>query len=407
MHDAIKPAFRRLFDAQKHWHHANQSYFDPESFRISVNSCIQELRNVTFVLQSNKRQIPDFDAWYKPWQERMRQNELLRWLVEARNRIVKQGDLELNSILRIAIIGSYLENEVPKFERLYDPNISNDDILKVVMACGLSKDIIEESYIKIERRWVDKNYQSDELLKLLAICWSKVSELLFDAPSEGIEDLKNQLSSCKLPPCMYQGSETHSTWMKIHDNKLIPTKLENYVLDPSQIDDDKIKERYKDSPLFTQPDKPSNFKETCELLFNQAMYVLKKDGYHVHLAMIFVNSIPAHITEIHNEDQLDKYRSMRLLASEIEKIGGNQFVMISEVWRASYDPEQPYKKASESSDRSEVLSLLGVTRDGEGLSFTVPFTRNDGDIEFGELEKCGISGFNIIQPILSVWGISI
>jgi hypothetical protein len=306
-------------------------------------------------LQSNKRQIADFDSWYKPWQERMRQNELLRWLVEARNRIVKQGDLELNSILRVSIIGSYLENEVPKFERLYAPNINNNEILKVVMECGLSQDIIQESYVRLERRWVDKNYQSDELLKLLAICWTEVSELLYDAPSDGIDDLKNQISNCKLPPCMYQGSENHSIWMKVQDNKLIQTELKSIVLDPSQIDDDKVRDRYADSPFFNSTDKPNNFKETCELLFKQAMYVLKKDGYHVHLAMIFVNSIPAQITEIHNEDQADKYRSMRLLASEIEKIGGNQFVMISEVWRAAYDPNQPYKRASEATDRSEVL----------------------------------------------------
>ena len=80
MNEAIKPAFKRLFDAQSHWHSAHKSYFDPSSFRIAVNSCIQELRNVTFVLQNNKRDIDEFDAWYEPWQEKMRANKSLHWI---------------------------------------------------------------------------------------------------------------------------------------------------------------------------------------------------------------------------------------------------------------------------------------------------------------------------------------
>lgn len=85
MHTSIEPAFRRLFDAQTQWHSAMESYFDPNKFRISVNACIQELRNVTFVLQNNKQGIENFDDWYNPWQDKMRKNQSLKWLVSARN----------------------------------------------------------------------------------------------------------------------------------------------------------------------------------------------------------------------------------------------------------------------------------------------------------------------------------
>jgi hypothetical protein len=74
MHESIKPASKRLFDAQTHWHNANKEYFNPSTFSLHMNSCIQELRNVTFLLQSNKRGIEGFDEWYEPWQERMRAN---------------------------------------------------------------------------------------------------------------------------------------------------------------------------------------------------------------------------------------------------------------------------------------------------------------------------------------------
>ena len=55
---------RRMDDAHRLWHQALDSYFDPDAFRVALQSCIQALRTVTFLLQYQKRRIPDFDAWY-------------------------------------------------------------------------------------------------------------------------------------------------------------------------------------------------------------------------------------------------------------------------------------------------------------------------------------------------------
>src|SRR6476620_4755237 len=85
---------RRLNDLHRQWHDAEKVYFDPDAFRVAIQTAIQTLRTVTFILQSNKRLIPDFEAWYSPWQDRMKADPLLRWMVDARNKIEKQGDLE-------------------------------------------------------------------------------------------------------------------------------------------------------------------------------------------------------------------------------------------------------------------------------------------------------------------------
>jgi len=402
MHESIKPAFKRLFDAQAHWHDAAAKYFDPHAFRISINSCIQELRNVTFVLQSNKRGIDGFDEWYEPWQTRMRANDSLRWLVSARNHIVKQGDLELNSILRIEVIGSYLAGEVPIFEQNYNPNLSNQDIFQKTLECGLPKEVFENSYVKLDRRWVDTNNPGYELLELLGLCWTSVMELLLDAPNSS-NDEKQQIKAARIPPCMYQGSETRSIWMKVEGDDLIPTVMHEEQLDLEKSDIDGIKNRYEDSPLFQQHHVPSNFKEQCELFFEQAKYMLKKDGYHVHLVAIFVDSKLAELRELRNEDQSDKYRTIRLVASEIEKIGANQFLMISEAWTAPFDPKFPNRHASQSPDRKEVLNLVGASKSGEGYSFTIPFVRKNDEIIYGKQHVGGVKGLNIIQPILAVW----
>jgi hypothetical protein len=406
MSKSIQPAFKRLFDAQSHWHNANKEYFNPSSFRIAINSCIQELRNVTFVLQSNKRGIEGFDSWYEPWQEKMRANNSLRWLVAARNYIVKQGDLELKSILRIEVIGTYVEKEVSIFEQDYDPKLTDSEIFKKIIESGLPKEVLENSYIKLERKWVDQNYSRHELLKLIGICWTAVLELLLDAPTPEFKEQKEQLQSAKIPPCMYQGSETHSIWMKVLKDELVPSTIHEKKIDIEDTNVDEIKQRYSESPMLSQEKKPSNFKETCELFFEQAKYVLRTDGHHVHLVAIFVDSKLVELKELINDDQADKFRTMRLIASEIEKIGANQFLMVSEAWSAPFDPAYPHRHASESPDKTEALHLVGASKDGEGYLFSVPFININGNVELSEPELSGIDGVNIIKPILSVWGLA-
>lgn len=404
MHEAIKPAIKRLFDAQTHWHNANKQYYDPNGFRMLINSCIQELRNVTFVLQSNKRGIEGFDEWYEPWQERMRANKSLRWLVSARNYIVKQGDLELKSILRIEVIGSYLAGEVKIFEQDYEVNISSKDVFQRTIDSGMPKEVLENSYVKLQRKWVDSNYPDHELLELLGICWTAVAELLLDAPGGTSDNENSRINEARIPPCMYQGSETRSIWMKVHGDDSIPTQMHQESITLTKEDAEKFKNRYGDSPLFNKKPKPTNFKELCELFFEQAKFVLKKDEYHVHLVVIFVNSEIVEIKELRNEDQADKYRTLRLIASEMEKIGANQFLMVSEAWTAPFDPKYPHRHAVESPDRKEVLNLVGANNSGEGYFFSIPFSRGAAGITYGDLSVNDIEGLNIIQPIISIWG---
>ncbi len=99
---------RRLEDAHQHWHRAEQAYFNPEPFRVAIQTAIQTLRTVTFILQNKKQNIPEFDAWYGDWQEKLKSDSLMRRMVEARNKIEKRGDLEVHSFVRAEIVASYL-----------------------------------------------------------------------------------------------------------------------------------------------------------------------------------------------------------------------------------------------------------------------------------------------------------
>jgi hypothetical protein len=114
---------QRLADVHRLWHQAEAAYFEPDGFRLAVQNAIQTLRTVTFILQRHKAIIPNFTQWYGniekkqhgEWQERLHADPLMSWMVEARNRIEKRGDLEAHSLVRAEIIASYLD-EGPRLE---------------------------------------------------------------------------------------------------------------------------------------------------------------------------------------------------------------------------------------------------------------------------------------------------
>lgn len=116
---------RRLREVELFWSEALENYQSIDIFIPKLNASLQALRNVTFILQSHKSLIPDFDRWYVEKQEEMRNDEKLRWCVEARNQITKQGDLELrsNAIVRVM---NWLKKDLISIE--FPGIISDEDL---------------------------------------------------------------------------------------------------------------------------------------------------------------------------------------------------------------------------------------------------------------------------------------
>ena len=106
---------KRLEDVHRQWHAAEAAYFDPEAFKVAIQTVIQNLRTVSFILQKQKSKFANFDAWYAPWQQKFAADPLMVWMRDTRNKIEKEGDLDAHSFVRAAILASYLD-EGPKLE---------------------------------------------------------------------------------------------------------------------------------------------------------------------------------------------------------------------------------------------------------------------------------------------------
>jgi hypothetical protein len=72
-------------------------------------------RSVTFVLQNLRSVVrEEFDAWYEPHQQAMKNDPLMRYFVEARNELEKQGKLSVSTSTHIH---SFSTGDIPKFGR--------------------------------------------------------------------------------------------------------------------------------------------------------------------------------------------------------------------------------------------------------------------------------------------------
>lgn len=72
-------------------------------------------RSVTFVLQNLRSVVrEEFDVWYEPHQQSLKNDPLMRYFVEARNELEKQGKLSVATSTRIH---SFSASDIAKFGR--------------------------------------------------------------------------------------------------------------------------------------------------------------------------------------------------------------------------------------------------------------------------------------------------
>src|SRR5260370_3751083 len=176
----VEAAYGRLREASHFWKQALASYDNSETFRANVNACIQALRNITWSMQSEKDHILGLDPWYAKWQKEMDADRTLRWLVKARNRIVKQADLKTESKARVFLILGYHEPPVGEF--LVSPRLSAEAIARRLRE---SEDtpplVLDRGMVAVERRWVGTNLPDREILHALAHCYRVLASSLEEA----------------------------------------------------------------------------------------------------------------------------------------------------------------------------------------------------------------------------------
>lgn len=408
---------KRLNDCLLLWENAKSTYFEPDAFILNLNNLIQALRTVTFILQKNKNFLTSFDNWYEKWQFAMKKDEILTWLKEARNYIEKEGDLKTLSKVRLSIVNTYFEP--PIFEKEISPFTKNEEFIKIITGIKPKKINIENGFLRAERRWIDSNLESRELIEATAYVYIFLLNLIIDAHHKLIDsETKNNCEwyhkNIRLLPItltMINQNWYRTIWMDLETKETITPGLERIKNDDKTRA--KAKKRYGKNldNFISELRNTKNFKSEAEVVFKQAKFLLLKDGYHLPIIILGYPNGPSIPILCDIEDRKEKYMFFRYLASVVSKTFAISIMIIGEVWISQLRDNAPYHFPSDDPDHQEALSLTSANNKGERYSFTVFFTKDkDGNIILGkEFSSDDVKGetTNLLIPIFKVWNQSL
>lgn len=412
----IEQVHGRLQAAHRMWHHALTDYQDPDAFRTYLNACIEALRSVTFVLQSHKAVIPSFDPWYAEWQTKMRTDGRMRWLVEARNTVVKQGDLATASRAVIRITDAYLQR--PEVTQEVDPFLSLDQVVMQVRLGRVAQHTVQHGTLTVERRWTVHDLPDQEVLDILAYNFGVLRSLTRDAHrqlgwepdaavqcdgrktfGEGHEPVRHQDEL----PCMRARRNERSIHIRLGSGTPVSPVSTTVARDDSL--KASIEARYATRQVPEPPEASTPLSRLAEIMYVIGQQILVADGYHLPTAILHYPDGSYSINQLLPEDRSEKYLLMEQLADEVSRRGATGVVFIAESWIAPFDQARPYRPAAESPDRSEVLSLAGIGANGEAFSWLTNFARNGNEIVLGERRATRGSSNAFLNPVRRVWGL--
>jgi len=411
----LEPVHKRLEDLHRQWHVAQNSYFDPEAFRMAIQTAIQTSRTVSFILQSNKRIIRDFDKWYGKWQDEFRSIPLMKWMVDARNKIEKQGDLETHSYIRAEVVASYF-NEGPTVQvpaELFDAPLK---LVKSIPDSQLGKHIRKDGVLRIQRRWIENTLPEFELLDAVAIAYGHLSRLLDDAhrqiglplpESRNVEtgELYDSEAMQGRMPCMIGHGDLRSLDIWLADGTPVEfERIERKIGHEDQMAEGaRLKDRYGLEPkdIFGQS---GTAEGTLNQLFKAAQVMLERDGHHITILFHFRGSRLLEMSELRPAEHGQKYLMMRNVAHDLVRKGADTVIMIGEVWSAPYLPSQPYRRAVDAPERKELLVANLVRKAGEPIQLSARIVRTKGQatVEKTNVESGG--AHFLFAPFYEAWG---
>ena len=443
----FETAENRLREAHRAWHECANHYNSREDFRDSLNAALQALRNITFAVQSAKANIPDFDEWYKAEQAKMKADPVLKWSLDARNTIVKQGDLDVHSKLQVQVIPDY-EAEARSFttEHLaWDELLKGgakstartvtdapiqytlEQVLEELATVDMPDAMKKRTTVLFEHSWVDSGLPEYELLALLAYIFGQLNSLL----GRGHDVLEGSLTEGPVfaaqqeaagnvlhdgrRPCMETTRDYRVSRRRLADGSEVK-EFKNWSVDYDARSASEAIETYGHLPKMPRDgmghfQSQNQLKRVVGYYSRIGIHILRSGHEHGWFSYYFrrgtlVESIIHQSADSHGK---------RAIASEIARValkkGADVVVMISEMWIAplTLESDGMYIPPADHGDRSEALSVEAVAKSGANYVATVPFKTVEGEspqrrVEIGKPHsEPGYS--NLLLPTVEAWRI--
>lgn len=402
-------AHKRLMDCHVQWHAMQETYFDPDGFRLALNSFLQTHRSVTSLLLKHKNNLSGFQEWFTTYSDTTAHLQVMRWAKKSRNRIVHESDLELKSSCRVTWIGDWYTRSERK--GTFPPRMSVREIIAAIRA---SRGLPPFGTITVARRWIDKELESWELLDAAAAVYMHLNELLrIGHQASNVEtcNLQGTYVECvsdSLPlgaghlSCMHFAQSELTSHFSTPDGGVLSDVSEEF-----EIDEAKAKEAFESyqCPEFPEGDAIARVPGMMAV----ARRLMEKDGSHGTYAFLFSGETLVKIRAMEFDSQRAKRLSFEGLARLVESSRADGLLVIGEMW-TGVQTELEKKlntvliPARDRVDKEEGLAVYAVTRDGRQTEQVCVVERGpDGATSCGEPVESGGGVMNTMIPIRNRW----
>lgn len=354
----MRPWERRLRDLAQLLRNCGETYFSPDRFRQNTNQFLQTSRTVTFIIQKNKGTIPGFDTWYKdnvlqPWAT----DQVMSWAKDSRNVIEKEGDLEMQSTLQVAVFYSYDDDEdmILEVTRKELLQASVEQLLKAAHG-RLPAGIVDAAVLRIKRRWVANTLPDRELIYAFTYVYSQLHQVCSALAKHlgtaldqsiphptSIDPSSNDFARARFIKFSKPGIGRHAS-MRFNADP-------SYKFPPELL---KLKKEFQSAP------KPSSLTEIVAMHARMAQVTFDQHGNHIPmLALYDKNWNHIDFMSAAFADQAEKYLFWRNVADRAFYLKAHALVWTSEAWLRDMKGHQD-RPISELTITGEQLSVIGA-----------------------------------------------
>jgi hypothetical protein len=397
------------------WHQCLEQYDDPDGFRANLNSSVEALRTVTFMLQNEKKVIPEFDAWYGRWQAEMKADPLMKWLSDARTEVIHRADLETHSLAVASV-----HNNLTIARLTYDvPPLLSTPEIAIRLAEGLPDPFRKhraELLLSVERRWCVRDLPGHELLETLAHVYGVLSRLVVDAHKQvgcEYETLDSDGEQHRTPdgrmPCMIATSEMRTVRLRLEDGRTLTARSVTAKLNRDEAEKGAKRYGIKNLEKLKKPPGTGNAStdpfELAESLLEMAKIMLKKDKY-LERCIFLRTPQGLQIVNLNARDRTEKYALMRTMAEQVRALQADVLIDIGEAWTAPIEDIQAGQVPEKARHRREVILVSVLTKSGVFRGYQTVFSRGLlGAIKLEDTEIMEGGPFTYLAPILEAWNL--
>lgn len=419
-HDADTPCplpktHARLWQAHGLWHDALDAYADPDEFVVRLNSLIQALRTVTFVLQKELRHAPWFPNWYEERQRAMRADGRMRWLHDARNVVEKEGDLDTHSVAQVSVTSDLLDAPLQVVD--VDPSSTPHEIARHVHLGALPQRLRRDGVLVIERRWTVRELDGDEILDSLAYCYGRLLRIVREAHTElGVSLLDCELEAdnpcgheAHAPhpsgrlPCMLAGREARTARRRLASGALIEVQATPALGPPP---DPKELTKHYGFADWERVEPGSDLYEQARVRHEWGRRMLVADGYHQPIIWFHRGDTLVSQAAMHPEDQAAKHLMMERVATHADEISADGIIFSSEIWEAPVvdaDDERAVLRPHERSDREEAFVTYAFKRGAPCRVWHSLFTRSGSTIHLADVKSTIEEDVPFLRAFANMW----